>query len=315
MEQSIPEVVSWSAPQMGGVVRVAISTTLDRRAGAELGSRRAVQRIGAWAARLTRFEEASDLSRLNASRAARVAVRPTISAALRWAETAQRRSGGLVNPTMLDERLAAERGVGTDDAPPAERAWAIAAGARGSTVWREPGIRFDLDGLAKGWLADRAAELLAGWPGAAVDADGDIALRADPGVEWLVDIADPRSGVSGTDAAEPLATLRFRGGDGWSQTYGVATSGTSVHRWRQATGSEAHHLIDPRTRRPAETDIVQATVVAPTAREAEVIAKSAVILGSAQALGHLDRSAALAAVLLLESGDVVCLPGIESWLA
>jgi hypothetical protein len=40
-----------------------------------------------------------------------------------------------------------------------------------------------------------------------------------------------------------------------------------------------------------------------------------VILGSDGALEFLDRSAALAAIVLLESGDVCCLPGIESWLA
>ena len=76
-----------------------------------------------------------------------------------------------------------------------------------------------------------------------------------------------------------------------------------------------HHLIDPRTGAPADTDIVQATVLAPTAREAEVLAKAAVIHGSEDAIEFLSRSAALTAVLLLESGDVAAMPGIDRWLA
>jgi hypothetical protein len=46
-----------------------------------------------------------------------------------------------------------------------------------------------------------------------------------------------------------------------------------------------------------------------------MIAKSAVILGSREALGFLARSAALTAILLLEDGSLVSLPGIEAWLA
>ena len=113
----------------------------------------------------------------------------------------------------------------------------------------------------------------------------------------------------------PLATLRLAGGSAWTTNYGVATSGTSVHRWRLPDGRESHHLIDPRTRRPAETDVVQATIVAPSAREAEVIAKTAVVLGSREAIGYLARSAALTAILLLDDGRLACLPGVEAWLA
>ena len=87
-------------------------------------------------------------------------------------------------------------------------------GRAGTTVWREPDIRFDLDGLAKGWIADRAADMLARWPGAAVDADGDIAISAGPSAEWLVDVADPRPGVSGRRSSRNDS--RIRGGDSWS---------------------------------------------------------------------------------------------------
>ena len=309
------EIVAHSAPSMGGTLSVFISTDLEQAAAAHDAARRTAQRVETWAARLTRYSDTSHLSHLNSAAEASVPVRPTLAAALNWANLAEQRSEGVVDSTLLDARLAAESGLAPD--PPATGdgwEWQLLAHGRTSIVRRDPGVRIDLDGTAKGWIADRAADLLARWPGVAVDADGDIALRADRGVEWLIDVADPRLESDGTEP-QPLATLRLRGGSSWSASYGVATSGTSVHRWQLADGRLSHHLIDRRTRRPAQTDVVQATVVAPSAREAEMIAKSAVILGSREALGFLARSACLAAILLLDTDEVVSLPGIEAWLA
>ena len=305
------EIVKHSEPAMGGLLEVAITAELERRAEATDAARRAAHRVQVWASRLTRFSETSDLSALNADREREVAVRPTLAAALRWAEDAQRRSGGVVDATMLDQRLAAESGT-VAPVVAGERAWRMARRGRSAVVARSGDFRFDLDGVAKGWIADRAADLLQGWPGVAVDADGDISFHADAGVAWYVEITDPRR--SG-DQEPPLATLRLGGGDGWNRGYGVATSGTSVHRWELADGRTTHHLIDRRTGRSADTDVVQATVVAPTARDAEMIAKSAVILGARAAYPFLIRSSALAAVLLLESDDLIATPGTERWLA
>ena len=301
---------SWSGPSMGGRLEVVVCAQPHRRAGADEAARRAGQRVNAWASRLTRFSETSDLMRLNASGAARAEVRPTLAATLRWAQLALERSEGIVDATLLGARLAAESGSRGGTEIGANSAWNIVDGDRAAIVERHPSVRFDLDGVAKGWIADRAADLLIDWPGAIVDADGDIALHAAPGVEWLIDVADPRA-----DDRPPLVTLRLTGGRGWSQSFGVATSGTSVHRWVHADGRVAHHLIDRRTGLPAETDVVQATVIAASAREAEMIAKSAAILGSEQALPFLQRSAAQTAILLLESGELVATPGVESWLA
>ena len=56
---------------------------------------------------------------------------------------------------------------------------------------REPGVRFDLDGVAKGWLADRALAITPG-RSALVDGDGDVAIRVAPGDTWAIGIGDPR---------------------------------------------------------------------------------------------------------------------------
>jgi thiamine biosynthesis lipoprotein len=176
-------------------------------------------------------------------------------------------------------------------------------------VLRPVGLTFDLDGVAKGWLADRGLGLLGTYPSAIVDADGDIAVRLGRGTRARFGVADPRSPrtfLAQLDLAAP--------DDGGSASFGLATSGTSVHRW-SIDGRPTHHLIDPRSGRPARTDIVQATVLAGSAREAEAVAKTAVILGSEAALAHLDRPGILGAILLTEQGTICVTPSTQAWLS
>ena len=94
----------------------------------------------------------------------------------------------------------------------------------------------------------------------------------------------------------------------------MATSGISVHRWAGPDG-ERHHLIDPRTGRPAATDVIQATVLAANARVAEAWAKTAVVLGLVAALDVLDRAPILGAILLAADGRVLAVPRTTRWLA
>jgi FAD:protein FMN transferase len=66
----------------------------------------------------------------------------------------------------------------------------------------------------------------------------------------------------------------------------IATSGIARRRWRQG-GEERHHLIDPRTGRPAAGDLWSASVAATTCARAEVAATAAFVLGSARGAGFL----------------------------
>jgi thiamine biosynthesis lipoprotein len=80
---------------------------------------------------------------------------------------------------------------------------------------------------------------------------------------------------------------------------GVATSGIGRRSWIGPYGSPAHHLLDPATGRPAFTGIVQATALAPTALEAEVAAKAAVLSGPDGAPRWLRHGG----VVVLEDGS------------
>jgi thiamine biosynthesis lipoprotein len=192
--------------------------------------------------------------------------------------------------------------------PAARPAWRLeAARHRGALLHREPGVAFDLDGVAKGWIADRALALLDRYPGALIDADGDLAVRSAEGDAWEIGVDDPRTpGAQLAVFVLPGASLGAR--------YGLATSGTSIHRWIGPDG-ERHHLIDPRTGRTAATDVVQATVLAGSARAAEAWAKTAVVLGLVAALDVLDRAPILGAILLASDGRALAVPRTTRWLA
>jgi thiamine biosynthesis lipoprotein len=266
---------------MGGRLVVHLEP-YDRTHGADEAvgdGRRIITRIDRWAARLSRHSETSDLSVLNEDPGARVGVRPTLAAALLAGLVAADASEGFADITLLDSRLAAE------------------------------GIERPRAGAAPSWLADRALRLLGEWPNAMVDADGDLAFSCGPGKYWEIGVDDPR------ETNSQLAVLRFKVHAGEPPArWGVATSGTSIHRWT-VDGVTSHHLIDPRTGRPASTDIVQATVVDSSALRAEALAKAAVIAGRDASLTLLDRAHVRGAVLLTTSGEVLALPATLPLLA
>ena len=118
-----------------------------------------------------------------------------------------------------------------------------------------PGVKLDLGGIGKGFAAERVAEQLALTGPSLVSAGGDVAVR---GV--------PTEGIWAVAVDDTLTLGLVRGG--------LATSGRDRRRWRRA-GIEQHHLIDPATGRPSETDLVRVTAIGADGVDAEVLAKDA----------------------------------------
>ena len=143
--------------------------------------------------------------------------------------------------------------------------------ALSDAVARPPGVRLDTGGVGKGLAADALVVRLAGYDRVAVDCGGDIRVggRATAREPFAVEIQHPVTG-------ELLGGLSLAGG-------AVATSGLDVNLWRRPDGSFAHHLLDPSTGLPAWTGLVGATALAPTALEAETLAKMALLRGPAGA--------------------------------
>jgi thiamine biosynthesis lipoprotein len=261
--------------------------------------------FAAWEAILSRFRPGSELSALNEQAGTAVPVSPVFWEVLQAALQAARWTGGLVTPTGLSALEAAGYDRSFTDLSPegAGRqgeqsvaplpAWQAIALEPGGRVVRLPaGVRLDFGGIAKGWAADRAAMRLGQAGPALVDAGGDIRISGPManGDSWPVGVADPHH------PDQDLAILALRRG-------AVATSGRDVKRWQQG-GVARHHILDPRTGQPAETDVFSATVIGPAAVVAEAAAKALLILGSQAGLAWIDARPELAGLVVLENGQV-----------
>jgi thiamine biosynthesis lipoprotein len=267
-------------------------------------------------ARLSRFAPDSELSRLNARPGEPVRVSELLWQAIETALAGARHTAGLYDPTLLDALEAAgyDRSfAGGLDAPtptrplPVRRAgWAdVRLDRAARSVTLPPGLRLDLGGVAKAWVAERVADRLAPHGPCLVDAGGDIALRGAPPGQggWPIGVADPRR----PDADLAVLVLRDRA---------VATSGIDYRRWQRG-GSTQHHIIDPRTRRPAATDLLSATVVAADAAEANLHTIVALLLGAREGLAYLMRQDGVEGLLVQQDGALRATAGfaghVHSW--
>ena len=164
------------------------------------------------------------------------------------------------------------------------------------------GAQLDFGGVAKGWAAHQAMERLRTDGPSLVDAGGDIAVSGlnSEGEAWPIGIEDP---------FQPDVNFEIL----YLENGGVATSGKDYRHWMQ-NGRPQHHIIDPGTGLPAETDILTATVIAPTVMKAEAIAKGIMISGSRDGLSWLDGDETLAGILVLENGQRVYSRNVENYL-
>lgn len=229
--------------------------------------------------RLTRFSPDSELSRFNSSAGAWVAVSPELEALLVVAMEAHEESGGLVHAGILPALLAAGYTRDLAAGPTARTAERVLAPPLPEMLALRPGearlvagSAIDLGGLAKGWLADRAVERIG--PNALANLAGDLrAAGVGPGAWDQSEGPGWPVGFGGT-------TVLLRDG-------GAATSGTTGRQW----GAGLHHLIDPRTGSPAMSDLIEVSVLASTATKAEVLAKTALLLGATAGAAFLDGRA------------------------
>jgi FAD:protein FMN transferase len=206
----------------------------------------------------SRFRSGSELSRINRSDATVVEVTPVFARAVSVALGAAEQTRGLVDPSLgaaleaagydrnFDELIPDERPLG----PPHPASWRALA-IVGGILFRGAGTKLDLNGVVKSMAVDDAVALLPG--DGYVSAGGDLATRGE------MDVLLPAG-----------ATVALRGG-------GIATSGSSKRNWIRG-GELQHHLIDPRTGRPARSCWTDVTVAAGSCVAADVAARAAFIL-------------------------------------
>jgi ApbE family len=142
------------------------------------------------------------------------------------------------------------------------------------------GVRLDVGSTAKAWAADQAAARLAAALGCGVldSLGGDISVTAAPPPSgWLIRVQDVTGGPA---APAPGSAVLVAIGGG-----GLATSSTAARRWRRGA-AVLHHILDPRSGRPAPVWRI-VSVAAATTLDANIASTAAIIRGQA-AMGWLS---------------------------
>ncbi len=258
-----------------------------------------------WEQVLSRFRFDSELTRLNQTHEQPVHVSETLWDVFQAARQAEQMTEGLVMPTLLDAIIEAGYDRPFEVLPhlvvpradsvlmASQPLTAIAFDATARSITLPEGTGLDFGGVAKGWAAHQAMKRLQVVAPALMDAGGDIGIsgpRAD-GSPWLVGVADP------FHPGEEIEVLALHAG-------GVATSGKDRRRWTRDDLLQ-HHIIDPLTGQPAETDLLTVTVIAPNVMEAEAAAKAAFILGSRIGIEWLEEHPGYAGLFILDNGQIL----------
>jgi thiamine biosynthesis lipoprotein len=230
----------------------------------------------------SRFRSDSELSRVNAAAGRPVTVSSRLYEAVEVALRAAACTDGLVDPTVgRTLRLAGydrtfelvrrrEPGAFTARFASVPGWRRIELDAERSAVRIPPGTELDLGATAKALAADRAARMVAEAVGCGVlvSLGGDVAVAGEPPADgWSIRLADDHAAPR--DGSGPTVSIR---------SGGIASSGTTVRRWRSGE-SFLHHIVDPRTGRPARTPWRTVSVAASSCVDANVASTAAVVLG------------------------------------
>lgn len=268
-----------------------------------------------WEQSLSRFRDDSELSQLNRSQGKPFLPSDTLWEMIRVSFVAVRNTGGLVTPAILPalvnagysddfdvinsshheahpEHLPAQMDIGNVHIDTIER-----------IITLPPGMQLDFGGIAKGWAAQKAANLLRAYGPSLVNAGGDLSISAKPHNEsgWPIGINDP------FNQNRELKQINVKFG-------GVATSGKDYRKWA-VDGQIYHHIIDPRTQKPAETDVLTATVIAPTTLLAEAAAKVILILGSEKGLEWIRNERGHTALVMTDNHIVKMTENFQEYLS
>ena len=252
MSEHLPS-ADWNA--IGTKIRLVVTD------GTRLDSARAMlaDDLAALDTACSRFRADSELMQLDAWAGQPTTVSALLAGAVRAALRGALLTDGLVDPTVgrAMETIGYDRDF---DAVPAQGAplritvshvpqWRQVKLEESTNLLTVPaGVRLDLGATAKAWAADRSAQRIARalGVGVLVSLGGDISVAgAVPTGGWSIRVQDI-TGDPSAPAQGPSGLIAIRGG-------GLATSSTSARRWQRG-GDLLHHILDPRTGRPADSD-------------------------------------------------------------
>ncbi len=257
---------------------------------------------------LSRTIQTSDVSRINQAKGQPVTVDGETWEILRRAKEISKATEGAFSVTIAPlTALWTFTGVDTNVIPTDEKRMSLLhlvddqkiELGKDHTVTLPAGMQIDLGGIAKGYIADRVAELIREKAYAGIISLGGnvytVGQKPD-GSRFGVGITDPRN------TARSCAVI-------YTEGCTVVTSGT-YERGFNFGGVRYHHILDPKTGWPAGSDLVSATFVMDSSMDADALATACIVVGSEKALA-LAKTRGLDAMFIKADGTILFTEGFE----
>lgn len=165
----------------------------------------------------------------------------------------------------------------------------------GNSVRMPKNSGIELGAIAKGYLGDRLKSIIKenGVESAVISLGGNITLIGDKpnGEPWSVAIKSPFS------QNEFIYEFLISG------DLSVVTSG-AYERYFEKNGEIYHHIIDPDTGYPAESDLASVTVIGEDGAICDALSTALFVMGKEEALTFLSQREEISYVLVSNGGEI-----------
>lgn len=274
--------------------------------------------------RFSRFIPTSEIAALNRFAGGRLQVSELLADLLARCKFYYEDTGGLFNPEVIDilEGVGYDRNFSDINTNPIlyddailkrqearedylKRPKLSDLGIDGNTLDVPKGLKIDLGGIGKGFVVDLIGrEVLAGVENFWVSAGGDLLAKGNDGNKqgWQISVQNPSMTAKSSFSFNTLG-----------QKLGIATSGV-IKRRGIVGGLEWHHIIDPASGEPAKNDILSVSLIAPTTEQADVYAKTVLLLGKEAGMRFIEDRPELEGAIYLDNQSAIFSSGLIKYL-
>ena len=267
------------------------------------------QRVNQLDAALSRTQQAGDLYKLNHANGQPTEVSDDTYTALEKALEYAEMTNGAFDPTMAP--LTDLWGIGTDNARvPAQSEIDEALTHVGyqnvkllgnNQVQLLNGAQVDLGGIGKGYASQQIADIFRAYDvtSAVVSLGGNVYVCGSKpdGSAWNVGVQDPAA--SGYAAIVALTDCF------------AVTSGGYQRYFEAADGTVYQHILDPRTGRPADSDLLSVTVISGDGTAADAYSTALYVMGEQEAVSFWRAHGGFELILITADGRLLYTPGLS----
>jgi thiamine biosynthesis lipoprotein len=180
----------------------------------------------------------------------------------------------------------------------------------GTVFLPETGMKLDFGGIAKGYAADELIAIISRTKAsrAIIDLGGSSVYvwgKKPDGTKWRVGVKNPDN----PEGSEPAIRLDIDSN--------TVTSSGAYERFFEQDGVRYHHILDPKTGRPADSGILSSTIVSFSALAADALSTSVFVLGKEKTralfeAGFQDAGFTAEGIVIDERREVSATPDIKS---